>query len=119
MSPDIHAPQRIDLATKEQIEAWKEQHGNLACVTTHEFKGTDVVDTHYYLRAPKRYDLSLANREQYDKGGLAHIFDETLIRLCCLCGKAQEIIDDEDKFQSVRTVMIELVGAVPVTVKKL
>lgn len=114
MTPDVHKPQRIDKATPEQIEAWEKQYGDIAEITLMSETGETLV----YMRRPRRYDMSLASREQHEQGGYSHVYDETLIKLCCLCGKAEDVIADEGAFNAVRTILIELVEVAMVSVKK-
>ena len=97
----------IGQATTEQINAWKEQHGDIFA-----FK----VDGHIcYLRKPTRRDLSFASSAG-KKDPLK--FNESLLRDCWL-GGSEAIRCDDDKFMGASGLLEKIIPDAEAELEKL
>lgn len=99
--------QMVGQATPEQIEAWKEEHGEVYAII--------VEDGVLYVRKPTRKDLSYASATAKN-GGLDYI--EALMKNCKLGGD-ETIITDDGKFMGASGQMASLIDIKAAAIKKL
>ncbi|MDB4157972.1 hypothetical protein N9609_00625 [bacterium] len=94
-------------ATKEQIEAWKKEHGDVF-----RFK-SEKYDKAVYCRKPKRKEMSFVSSI---KDPLK--FNEALLKACWLDGDA-EVLTNEDIFLGMSGEVALLLEFAKIEVEKL